>query len=106
MYTPLLQSKNSSFLTVGSLYIMAPKFNHGRNSKIMVFQLMLVAVVAFLLGFVSSYSFRRKKKDRASVKDRNVNGWRSSENGMCLQKDIGAMAQRSPKIFYPPMYYI
>ncbi|KAB2604650.1 squalene monooxygenase-like [Pyrus ussuriensis x Pyrus communis] len=53
---------------------------------------MLVAVVAFLLGFVSSYSFRRKKKDRASVKDRNVNGWRSSENGMCLQKDIGAGA--------------
>ncbi|KAM1915988.1 hypothetical protein ACFX13_035772 [Malus domestica] len=56
----------------------------------MVFQLMLVAVVAFLLGFVSSYGFRRKKKDRALVKDRNVNGWRSSENGMCLQKDIGA----------------
>ncbi|CAN6544556.1 unnamed protein product [Malus baccata var. baccata] len=56
----------------------------------MVFELMLVVVVAFLLGFVSSYGFRRKKNDRALVKDQNVNGWRSSENGMCLQKDIGA----------------
>ncbi|CAB4290793.1 unnamed protein product [Prunus armeniaca] len=52
---------------------------------------MLAAVMAFLLGFVSSYSLIGKKNARASAKNGNgnENSLKSCENGMC-QPEIGA----------------
>lgn len=49
----------------------------------------LGAVIAFMLGFVSSYSLRGKKNARASAKNGNENSLKSCENGMC-QPEIGA----------------
>ncbi|VVA15592.1 Hypothetical predicted protein [Prunus dulcis] len=51
----------------------------------------LGAVIAFLSGFVSSYSLRGKKNARASANNGNgnENSLKSCENGMC-QPEIGA----------------